>query len=188
MAVERELTIATVALDDLVPDPANARTHDQRNLDAIRGSLARFGQVEPIVVQRGTRRIVGGHGRVEALRALGETHAAVVEVELDSTEATALAIALNRTAELAGWDDAALAALLESLPGDLADVAGFSEAELGALLDALRPDPQVVEDDVPEPLAEAVTRPGDLWLLGDHRLLCGDSTDPHDVSIVRVGW
>jgi ParB-like chromosome segregation protein Spo0J len=130
MAVERELTIATLALDDLVPDPANARTHDQRNLDAIRGSLARFGQVEPIVVQRGTRRIVGGQGRVEALRALGETHAAVVEVELDSVEATALGIALNRTVELAGWDDAALAALLEALPGDLASVAGFTEAEL----------------------------------------------------------
>ena len=139
------------------------------------------------MVQRGTRRIVGGHGRVEALRALGETHAAVVEIELDSTEATALAIALNRTAELAGWDDTALAALLESLPGDLADVAGFSEAELGALLDALAPAPEIVEDEIPEPPDDPVTKPGELIVLGDHRLLCGDSASADDVDRLLDG-
>jgi ParB-like chromosome segregation protein Spo0J len=79
MAVERELTIATLALDDLVPDPANARTHDVRNLDAIRGSLARFGQVEPIVVQRGTRRIVGGHGRCVIVRVVRRDGLGAVE-------------------------------------------------------------------------------------------------------------
>jgi ParB-like chromosome segregation protein Spo0J len=136
MADEHDLTITTVALDDLVPDPANARTHDQRNLDAIRGSLARFGQVEPIVVQRGTKRIVGGHGRVEALRALGRTEAAVVEVDVDDTGAAALAIALNRTGELAAWDDEALARMLEALPDDLAEVAGFSDDEVAAMLNA----------------------------------------------------
>jgi DNA modification methylase len=118
---------------------------------------------------------------------LGETHAAVVEIELDSTEATALGIALDRTAELAGWDDAALAALLESLPGDLADVAGFSEAELGALLDALAPAPDIVEDEVPAPPDDPVTRPGDLIVLGEHRLLCGDSAVAADVDRLLDG-
>jgi ParB-like chromosome segregation protein Spo0J len=134
MPESHELTITTVALDDLVSDPANVRTHDQRNLDAIRGSLARFGQVEPIVVQRGTGRIVGGHGRVEALRALGRTEAAVVEVDVDDTGAAALAIALNRTAELAAWDDEALARMLQSLPDGLAAVAGFTDDEVAGML------------------------------------------------------
>jgi ParB-like chromosome segregation protein Spo0J len=137
MADEHDLKITTVALDDLVPDPANARRHDQRNLDAIRGSLARWGQVEPVLVQRGTRRIVAGHGRIEAMRSLGRTHAAIVEIDLDGVEATALSIALNRTAELASWEDDVLASLLDSLPDELTEVAGFTDEEVEALLGGL---------------------------------------------------
>lgn len=90
-------------------------------------------------------------------------------------EATAFAIADNRSAELAEWDDGALAKLLESLPEDAFAATGFSEADLNDLLDSLAP-AHVTQDEVPEPPEAPVSRAGDLWLLGDHRLLCGDST------------
>ncbi|MCP4592832.1 MAG: ParB N-terminal domain-containing protein [bacterium] len=104
-------------LSDLHPDPANARRHDQRNLTAIAASLKEFGQVEPLVVQKGTGKVIGGNGRLTALLADGVEHADVVELDIDDTRAAALGIALNRTAELANWDDDALATTLAALQG-----------------------------------------------------------------------
>lgn len=85
-----------VALDSLHPDPANARKHDERNIAAISASLRQFGQVEPLVVQASTGKVIGGNGRLEAMRKDGATHADVVELDIDDTQATALGIALNR--------------------------------------------------------------------------------------------
>lgn len=186
------MEVKTVKLSELVPDPSNPRTHPERNLDAIRASIARFGQVEPIVVQRGTHRIIGGHGRLAALNALGATEAAVVEVEIDDAGASALGLALNRTAELAGWDSETLGRSLAALQkdgwdcaeigwfgDDLASLKSFGEAggESGVIGNT---EPNAV----PHLLGEAVTCPGDLWILGEHRLLCGDSTKPEDVARV----
>ncbi len=184
------LTIRRVALDALHLDPANARQHGERNLDAIRASLARFGQAEPLVVQKGTGRVVGGNGRLVAMRALGWTHADVVELDLSETQATALGIALNRTAELAEWDLPTLGRLLESLQleGEL-DGVGYDEAELQGVLDdiiALSP-LEVSEDEVPALPDRATTVAGDLWLLGRHRLLCGDSACEADVARLLAG-
>ncbi|MCE9594437.1 MAG: ParB N-terminal domain-containing protein [Planctomycetes bacterium] len=114
-ATGRALTIQRVAIDTLHQDPANARTHGEKNLDAIKGSLARFGQAEPLVVQAATRRVIGGNGRLVAMKSLGWTECDVVELDLTSVDATALGIALNRTAELAEWDDQALGEILSSL-------------------------------------------------------------------------
>uniref|UniRef100_A0A6M3J8B8 ParB-like N-terminal domain-containing protein n=1 Tax=viral metagenome TaxID=1070528 RepID=A0A6M3J8B8_9ZZZZ len=139
------LEIREVPIEDLEADPDNARSHGERNLDAIGASLARFGQVEPLVVRRVGRgpafRVVGGNGRLEALRRLGATTARVVEVSLGDAEAAALALALNRTAELAGWDDSALTTRLDALvaEGDgLALATGFDLAEIEAILAPLR--------------------------------------------------
>lgn len=176
------LVISRVPLDALHLDPANARTHGDRNLDSIRASLATFGQVEPLVVHAATKRVIGGNGRLTAMRALGWTHADVVELDLTETQATALGIALNRTAELAEWDLPSLGALLQSLP-DL-DGVGFDAKELQEVLDSLLAG-QVIgvnEDDVPDPPDEATSRAGDLWVLGRHRLLCGDSSKPADID------
>ena len=131
------LTILRLPLSALASDPRNARVHDERNIEAIRASLLTFGQAEPLVVQAGTRRLIAGHGRLEAMRRLAWTEADVVELAVDDRQATALGIALNRTAELAGWDDGALAALLKELgeEGALEGV-GFDEAEIAALLGA----------------------------------------------------
>lgn len=88
----------SLPLDALHPDPSNARQHGERNLEAIRASLATFGQVEPLVIHAPTRRVIGGNGRLAAMKALGWTHADVVELDISETQATSLAIALNRTA------------------------------------------------------------------------------------------
>jgi DNA modification methylase len=185
------LRVLRVPLASLVPDPANARTHPQGNVDAIVASLRRFGQAEPLVVQAETRRVIAGHGRLAGMQVLGWTECDVVELDVGSTDATALGIALNRTAELAEWDDGALSKILEQLRAeDCLDGVGYSPADLDALLDELQRAAGAGEPDldaVPEPPAAATTRPGDLWVLGDHRLLCGDSSSPVDLDRLLGG-
>jgi DNA modification methylase len=173
-------------LDALTCDPANVRKHDQRNLDAIKGSLQRFGQQHPIIVD-GDGIIRAGNGRYMAMRALGWSECDIVRTALKGAEATAFAIADNRTAELASWDDEALAQQLAALQiedEELALATGYDEKEIAALaLDSV----EVEEDEIPEPPADPITKAGDLWLLGDHRLLCGDSTKAEDVARLMDG-
>lgn len=174
-----------VPIDTLNPDPANARTHNEKNLSAIAASLSRFGQRAPIVVQRQGMVVRAGNGRLLAARQLGWQSIAAVIVDESSVDATAFAIADNRTAELAGWDDDTLASLLQSLPEDMRDVAGFDEGDLKEVLDRLTP--EVVEDEAPEPLPAPVSARGDLWVMGEHRLVCGDCTILDDVERVTCG-
>jgi DNA modification methylase len=173
-------------LDALTCDPANVRKHDQRNLDAIKGSLQRFGQQHPIIVDA-TGVIRAGNGRYMAMRALGWSECDIVRSDLKGSEATAFAIADNRTAELATWDDDALAQQLAALQIEdeaLALATGYDAKEIESLaLDAS----ELVEDEVPEPPADPITKPGDLWILGEHRLLCGDSTKGEDVGRLMDG-
>lgn len=104
-----------VLCDELTLDPANARKHDERNLDAIKGSLAVYRQVKPVVVRRDNNVVVAGNGTLQAARALGWTHVAAVFVDMDAATAAGFAIADNRTAELSEWDVAALEALLRDI-------------------------------------------------------------------------
>ena len=182
------LTIRRVPLDELHLDPANAREHGERNLETIRASLERFGQAEPLVVHSETGRVIGGNARLAAMRELGWTEADIVEIEADEVTATALGIALNRTAELATWDEAALGRILESLQAeDALDGVGFTGEDLDDLILSLGEEVTVEEDEVPEVPETATSQPGDLWILGDHRLLCGDSTNLEDVLRVMDG-
>jgi len=187
--LESTLTIRRVPLGALHADPANARLHDEHNLETIRASLARFGQAEPLVVHKRTGRVIGGNGRLTAMRSMGWTEADVVELDIDDTQATALGIALNRTAELAEWDMSALSKLLESM--DNVDGTGFDEKEIARLLDEVIAAGEnldgINQDDVPMAPDAAVTRPGDLWVLGNHRLLCGDSSKAEDVDRLLAG-
>lgn len=182
-----DLTAITkrVPLESIHHDPSNARSHPERNLAEIEHSLAHFGQVEPLVVQKSTGKVIGGNGRLTAMKKLGWKECSIVELDVDNAQATALGIALNRTADLAEWDNETLATLLESLRQDDAlDLTGFDSDELDALLEELTPK-EVTEDEAPEPPANPVSRTGDLWLLGEHRVLCGDSTVKGDVE--RLG-
>jgi hypothetical protein len=129
------MKIEKVPIDSIQEDPRNARTHPAKNLKAIRGSLERFGQAEPLVVQASTGKVIGGNGRLAVMRELGWKTVEIVRVDIDSKGATALGLALNRTAETAEWDDDQLAALLRGLDDQpLLDDIGWGEKELVSFL------------------------------------------------------
>lgn len=123
-----------VPIDGLNLDPANVRTHGEKNIQAIAASLARWGQRSPIVVQKQGMVVRAGNGRVVAARSLGWKHIAALIVDESSVEATAFAIADNRTAELAEWDNEGLAALLQSMDSDDRMDAGFDDSDLDVLI------------------------------------------------------
>lgn len=138
----RRLKVRRVKLTELVEDVGNPRRHDERDLAATEASLKAHGQVDPLVVQKGTMRLIAGHGRKEAMRRLGWKQAEIVEVECDDTEFRALSIRLNRTGELAGWSagvlEAALSELAEAGWGNLPDF-GWDEASLDSMTKAQTP-------------------------------------------------
>jgi hypothetical protein len=171
------------SVKDLSSDPANARKHSDRNIESIMASLRRFGQQKPIVVDL-SNVVRAGNGTLEAAKRLGWETIAVVQSDLTGADMSAYAIADNRTAELAEWDDEILKATLEGLDDALRDAAGFDLKELDEIL---KEPQEVTEDDVPEPPVDPITKPGDLWILGKHRVLCGDSTKAEDVERLMAG-
>jgi len=186
------MQIQRIEISKLTGDPSNARKHGDRNIQTIVESLNRFGQQKPIVVDS-SNCVRAGNGTLEAARSLGWTHLDCVVTDLKGSDAIAYAIADNRTAELAEWDDSVLVATLEGLQLEgLLDSAGFSDDELAELmkeidLDGDGTNGEVIEDEAPEVPAEPITKPGDLWILGKHRLLCGDSTKSEDVERLMAG-
>lgn len=119
------MDIVEVDIEALIPDPENARTHDDKNLAAIRGSIKQFDVVEPLVVQRRNNIVLGGNGRLEVMKAMGFKTAPVHYVDLDDKKAKALALALNRTAELADWNMERLREQLAEI--DEPELIGFDE-------------------------------------------------------------
>jgi site-specific DNA-methyltransferase (adenine-specific) len=169
-----ELRIETVNVNSLTPDPANARKHDGKNLKAIASSLEKFGQRKPIVVTPNSI-VVAGNGTLEAAKSLGWTEIAVARTPVGWTwdQIKAFALADNRTAELAEWDDKVLADQLLEL-----DANGWELEDLG--FPSLEPPAGNLEDEDPlsfEPPEEPVTKLGDVYKLGQHYLVCGDATD-----------
>jgi DNA modification methylase len=164
-------------LDRLVPCARNARTHSPAQIDQIAASMREWGWTNPVLAdENGT--LVAGHGRVAAAQKLGLTEVPVMIARgWSEAKKRAYCIADNKLALNAGWDDEMLAAELSDLK-ELAfdlDLIGFDEKELSRLLEG--EGGVDGEDDVPEVPEIAVSRAGDLWLLGNHRLLCGDATD-----------
>ena len=178
------MKLTTTKITELSLDPSNVRKHDRKNLDAIKASLKKFGQQKPIVVDsKGI--VLAGNGTLTAARELGWTEIEVTRTELTGSAATAFAIADNRTAELAEWDDDGLAKVLESLKVEDADLfaaTGYDDAEVDKMVGT-----EVIEDEAPEPPAEPITKAGDLWILGEHRVMCGDSTKAEDVERLMNG-
>ena len=193
MNIADSLRSLAVPVDQLHADPANVRMHGDRNLAAITASLARFGQMKPIVVQRHGMVVRAGNGTLLAARKLGWTHLAANVVDMTDTEATAYAIADNRTAELAEWNNEDLLAQLDALRSDdeqLFAATGFDQDDLARMMEELGKGmpADAVEDPGPEAPPEVATaKREDLWLLGDHRLLCGDSTNLKDVMRLMAG-
>ncbi len=175
-------------LDRLIPHARNARTHSEDQVAQIAGSIAEFGFVNPVLVgDDGV--IVAGHGRVLAARKLGLADAPVIVLShLTPTQRRALMIADNRIAENAGWDDEMLGAELAALRDEDVDLAllGFDETDIDRLLAGTLDEADDL-DEVPEPPVDPVSRPGDLWICGEHRVLCGDATVLSDVETVLGG-
>lgn len=164
----------------LVPYARNARQHSDDQIARIAASIAEFGFTNPILAGSDGV-IVAGHGRLAAAQKLGlETVPVIVLDHLTPTQRRALVLADNRLAELASWDTEMLKIELDALADDgfEVDLTGFDDAAIAELLGEVEPDNtgQTDEDAVPEAGETLISRPGDVWLLGPHRLVCGDAT------------
>ncbi len=172
----------------LKPYAGNARKHSKKQVRQIADSIARFGFTNPVLISD-EGEIIAGHGRVMAAKELGlETVPTLKLSHLTAEERRAYVIADNKLALNAGWDSEILAIELQALIDLEFDVTltGFSLAEIDLTLDQAREaSPTTTDnyaDQIPEPPEHPVTRPGDLWLLGRHRLLCGDARSAKDVA------
>lgn len=178
-----------VPLEKLVPYVNNSRTHSPEQINKLRGSLREYGFVNPIIIDS-EYNIIAGHGRAEAAKAEGIKEVPCVFVDyLTPAQKKAYIIADNRMAEDAGWDEEMLKAEIEALQEEAFDLSltGFDEKELSKLFD-LGQDTEDDDFNVDDALdKEAFVKPGDLWILGRHRLLCGDSTKSEDVKKLMDG-
>lgn len=183
---------------DLHEDPENLNTHDERSVKAIAAALKRFGQQKPVVLKGDT--VIAGSGTLLAAKSLGWDTIATVATKLEGAELDAYKVADNRVAELSSWEDRALAEYLASIEDpELLTAVGFTDDELADVLSVLddeppegddgepgegasgppdatpEPEGRTDEDDAPEAAPEPRVKPGELWRLGRHLLLCGDS-------------
>jgi ParB-like chromosome segregation protein Spo0J len=182
-----------VPIADVRPNPKNARTHSKKQIRQIATSIRKFGFLNPLIVDD-ENMILAGHGRLEGARLEGMAHVPIVRFgHLSEAQKRAYVIADNKIAEQAGWDrellSIELAELIELLPIEELDVSitGFETAEIDLLLADMGPSRPEPEDAIPAVPEIAVTRRGDLWFLGKHRLLCGDSRRPADFELAMSG-
>jgi DNA modification methylase len=182
------MLVEELPIDSIKPYANNPRVNDAA-VDAVAASIREFGWNVPIVCDE-DRVIIAGHTRLKAARKLGLEEVPVyIARGLTPAQIRAYRIADNQTATLSRWDDDKLPLELMALQqeGFDLDLTGFSADDLMRLLEAPPTDGLTDPDDIPEPPDEAVTKPGDLWLLGEHRLLCGDSSKPEDVDRLLDG-
>ncbi|HET6344968.1 MAG TPA: ParB N-terminal domain-containing protein, partial [Myxococcota bacterium] len=168
-------------------DPANARVHPDDNIEALKVSLERFGQPEPLIVQQSTMQVVAGNGRLTAMLALGWPRCQVRLVDWDDAKCREYSLTANRTGELSTWNLELLETQLEALKGMgvSLDNMGFNQDALDDLFAGNRGDAdETTEDDVPDVPEKATTQPGDLWELGEHLLYCGDSRQAGELQAV----
>ena len=185
------LQVQVWSIDRLLPYIRNARTHTDQQVAQVAASIREFGWTNPILVAAdGT--IIAGHARLAAARKLKMTEVPVIVLDhLTEAQRRALVLADNRLALDAGWDEEMLRVELASLQEDGfdLDIVGFTDEELEDLLR----DPEETrdgltdEDAVPDEQETAITVPGDVWVLGDHRLLCGDATSMDAIQTVLAG-
>ena len=183
-----DLAIEHRTIESLIPYARNARTHSDRQIGEIAASIRAFGWTNPILVD-GENGVIAGHGRLLAARKLGLAIVPVIELSgLSEPERRAYVLADNKLALNAGWDEAMLAAEVADLVAlgvDL-DLAGFEAVEIEKLLEQHGAG-ESFPDEAPPPPEHPVSRPGDLWRLGEHRLLCGDATRLEDLRRVLDG-
>ncbi len=188
MVTTKEMKL--VPIETLVPYVNNARTHSPEQILKLRSSLREFGFINPVIIDKDYN-IIAGHGRVEAAKAEGITEVPCVLVDhLTEAQKKAYILADNRMALDAGWDEELLKVELEALEAEAFDLSltGFDEKELS---DLFKTENQDVEDDdynLTKALEKAsFVEKGDVWVVGRHRLVCGDATNPEDVNKLMDG-
>ena len=185
------MQIEYLALDALIPYARNSRTHSDEQVAQIAASIRELGFTNPVLIDSDGG-IIAGHGRVMAARKLGLADVPCIRLaHLSEAQKRAYIIADNKLALNAGWDESLLAIELRDLEdlGYDTGLTGFDSKEIDALLagrDAT-PEGATGADETPPLQAEAITKPGDVWLLGKHRIMCGDSTDAGSVALLMGG-
>ncbi len=177
------------SLDKLIPYAKNARTHSDEQVAQIAGSIKEFGFNNPVLVDK-EGSIIAGHGRVMAARKLGMDKVPVVELQhLTEAQRKAYVLADNRIALNSGWDTSMLSLELQDLKDDIdLSLLGFDPDELDSLLNPVEETEGLTDEDaVPETPVEPKTKLGDIYILGNHRLMCGDSTNIDSVEKLTDG-
>jgi len=199
------MQIEEVRIDEISYHPRNPKTHSDKQISLIEKSIKRFGYTNPVILDKGGR-ILAGHARVKAAIEMGQDSIPCIRTKLSGKDADAYLLADNRLSDIAPYDRDILAELLSDLPKDLVDLTGFDTVQVEALLSGEDiPDiDRFISDSQPEEPREEVdaepqidraaelnekwkVKPGDLWELGLHRLVCGDCTDPVVVERVMQG-
>ncbi len=191
----RPLTIKHVPVGDLRPDPFNPRRISDAELESLARSIKTFGLIDPIIARREDKTVIGGHQRLVAARRLGLGSVPVIFVEVSPDQAKVLALALNRIS--GAWDEELLARLLSDLqqaPEIDIGLSGFADDEIAKLLKSLgarekRDRPETFDFDAAweEVTKDPGVQRGDVFRLGDHRIMCGDSADKADVARLVAG-
>ena len=181
-----KIKIEYVSLDKLKPWPDNPKRHD---LTSILNSIERFDVTQPILVQKSTNRIIAGHGRVEAFRKLEMAEVPVVYLDMSDEAAKAYLLVDNQTVIAGGWDDTLLERILQEIHVESPDIhmddMGFED-----LLEQMQEPATATEDDFiapEEPKNERGIQLGDVFILGNHRVMCGDATKEDDVKTLMDG-
>lgn len=183
------MNIIEISVKDLIPYARNSRTHSDAQVAQIAASIKEFGWTNPILVD-GDKGIIAGHGRLMAARKLGYDKVPVIELkDMTETQKKAYIIADNQLAMNSGWDTSLLSLELEELQdeGFDLDLLGFDDKELNALLEPEIVEGMTDEDAVPDMPEEPKTKLGDIYILGNHRLMCGDSTSIDAVDKLMDG-
>ena len=182
------MQIETKLISELIPYVNNARTHSDEQVTQIASSIKEFGFNNPILIDKDNG-IIAGHGRLEAAKKLGYTEVPTIRLEhLTDTQRKAFILADNRIALNSGWDTTLLSLELKELDTELDLTSlGFDAKELAALLAPEQVEGNTDEDSVPDVPEEPITKPGDIYKLGNHRLMCGDSTSVDAVDRLMDG-
>jgi DNA modification methylase len=187
--MNKPIQVNQTPVDSLIPFARNARTHSDEQVKQIAASIREFGFNNPILIREDLT-VIAGHGRLAAAKVLGLKEVPTISLShLTPLQVRAYVLADNKLALNAGWDDEMLALELEELGMEGFDVAltGFDEVEIGALLADKTEEGLTDEDEIPDVPIEPTTKMGDVWLLGKHRVMCGDSTSIDAVNKLMKG-
>lgn len=188
-SASRESAAEWVPIEDLTPWDDNPRLNDGKPVEKVAASIKRFGFASPIIARKADGQVIAGHTRLKAAISLGLTTVPVRYLDIDPADAHLLALADNRTGEFAEWDTGKLQDVMSDFSFDDIELAGWDQSDLDKMAadiaggDDTEP---AEEDETPEPPANPVTKPGDLWTLGRHTLICGDAFEfeAEDVDVV----